>query len=83
MEASFNLVDYVISCWPCLIHPSMSVRNVRKGPNPYGVVSIPFMGCVGKGIDTSPQLRVVVLYLLSLTKLTKLCENYLLKRIQY
>ena len=83
METSFNLVDYVISCWPCLIHPSMSVLNVGKGPNPYGVVSIPFMGCVGKGIDTSPQLRVVVLYLLSLTKLTKLCENYLLKRIQY
>ena len=83
METSFNLVDYVISCWPCLIHPSMSVRNVGKGPNPYGVVSIPFMGCVGKGIDTSPQLRVVVLYLLSLTKLTKLCENYLLKRILY
>ena len=73
MEASFNLVDYVISCWPCLIHPSMSVRNVGKGPNPYVVVSIPFMGCVGKGIDTSPQLRVVVLSLSNLMKVTKLC----------
>ena len=56
---SFNLARYVISYWPFLIHPSMSIRTYAKKHKPNGVVSIPFMGCVEKGIDTSPQSRVV------------------------